>query len=369
MGCFCCLKHKRTTSTSIEKSFGRVIPENPITINDFEELKVLGRGSFGKVILVKNKKNNELYAMKILKKSIIKEKQQEEHTKTEQKILKINNNPFVIKLYFSFQDKSNLYIVTEFMQGGELFFHLHKEKKFSEKRTIFYASQIILALEGLHKENIVYRDLKPENILLGLDGYIKITDFGLSKIFKKKSNKTFTICGTPQYLAPEILEEDGYTKMVDWWSLGCLIYEMLVGANAFHIPKNNILSSEIYKKPINFPDFLSKEAIDIIKKFLEYRPKKRLGYGPNGINDIKNHQFFKNIDWDEIYNKKVKVDEEYIPKVEDKMDLKNFDTIFTNEKLNQSTESLSSKNSKNDSGYKDFSYINASLISKKNEEE
>ena len=363
MGCFCCcFKKYRTTSTSIQETINPLIPYKKITFNDFEALKVLGRGSFGKVLLVRNKNNNEIYAMKILKKSIIKEKDQEEHTKTEQKILKINDNPFIVKLYFSFQDNENLYIVTEFMQGGELFFHLHKEKKFNEERTIFYASQIILALEGLHKENIIYRDLKPENILLGVDGYIKLTDFGLSKILKNKNKRTYTICGTPQYLAPEILEDEGYSKMVDWWSLGCLIYEMLVGRKVFMIPKKNPLSPEIYKQKIDFPNYLPKEAVDIIEKFLEYNPKYRLGHGTNGINDIKNHQFFKNINWNDIYNKSIKVDEKYIPKVENKMDLKNFDTMFTNEKLNKSLESLDTNNSKNDNEFKDFSYINGSLI-------
>jgi protein-serine/threonine kinase len=132
--------------------------------------------------------------------------------------------------------------------------------------------------------------------------------------------------------------------MVDWWSLGCLIFEMLAGRKVFMIPKNNALTPELYKKKIDFPDYLSKEAVDIITKFLEYNPKNRLGYGTNGINDIKNHQFFKNINWNEIYNKNIKVDEKYIPYFfENKMDLKNFDTIFTNEKLNESLESLNSK--------------------------
>ena len=214
----------------------------------------------------------------------------------------------------------------------------------------------------MHKENIIYRDLKPENILLGVDGYIKLTDFGLSKILKSRNKRTYTICGTPQYLAPEILEDEGYSKMVDWWSLGCLIFEMLAGRKVFMIPKNNALTPELYKKKIDFPDYLSKEAVDIIEKFLEYNPKYRLGHGTNGINDIKNHQFFKNINWDDIYNKKIIVDEKYIPKVKDKMDLKNFDTLFTNEKLSESLENSETKKSNDDSDYKDFSYINGSLI-------
>ena len=150
--------------------------------------------------------------------------------------------------------------------------------------------------------------------------------------------------------------------MVDWWSLGCLIFEMLAGRKVFMIPKNNALTPELYKKKIDFPDYLSKEAVDIITKFLEYNPKNRLGYGTNGINDIKNHQFFKNINWDDIYNKKIIVDEKYIPKVKDKMDLKNFDTLFTNEKLSESLEDSDTKKSNDDSDYKDFSYINGSLI-------
>jgi len=365
MGCFCCCFKNKTTSINIQNDFNTNLPLIKIKIEDFEELKVLGRGSFGKVLLVRNKTDNEIYAMKILKKSLIKERQQEEHTMTEQKVLKIINNPFIVKLYFSFQDNDNLYIVTEFMQGGELFFHLHKEKKFEMKRTVFYASQIVLALEGLHKEKIIYRDLKPENILLDINGYIKLTDFGLSKILKKKNKRTYTICGTPQYLAPEIVEEVGYNEMVDWWSLGCLIYEMLVGKNIFKLPKNKLPSMDIYKQEIFFPNFISEDAKDIISKLLEYEPKKRLGYGNNGIDDIKNHKFFKDINWDDIYNKKAKVEEKYIPKIDGKLDLKNFDTMFTNEKLNESLNKNNLKNSKDETNFKDFSYIDDSILNKK----
>ena len=189
-----------------------------LAYTDFEPLKLLGTGSFGRVLLVRYKNNNKLYAMKILSKTQIKLKKQEEHTITERNLMVRLNCPFVVNIKFAFQDESRLYIVTDFMQGGDMFYHLHccGTRKFTESKAKFYIIELVLGLEFLHKQIIIYRDLKPENILMDYDGHIKISDFGLSKLVDDSDDKTFTLCGTPQYLSPEILKNKGYDKTIDW---------------------------------------------------------------------------------------------------------------------------------------------------------
>ena len=342
MGCaLCCVKKKQQEQKDNSEKDEPFLSSNEegsqefttkVVRGDFDEMKVLGKGSFGKVVLVRFKKNQKLYAMKILKKAMIMKNNEETHTKTERKILAKINNPFIVSLYFAFQDEKKLYLITEFMQGGELFYHLHREKFFSNERTQFYAAEIVLALDHLHKNNCIYRDLKPENVLLDKDGHIKLADFGLSKIMLEKSKaKAFTLCGTPDYLAPEILENKGYDKTVDWWSLGALIYEMLVGYSPFKMKKGEQLNIEKYKEPVPLYNHFTPEAKMIITDLLIVEPNKRLGYGSNGTENIKKHPFFKNINWEELYNKKV--EPEFVPKIFNELDLGNFDKFFTNENV------------------------------------
>ena len=342
MGCaLCCVKKKQQEQKDNSEKDEPFLSSNEegsqefttkVVRGDFDEMKVLGKGSFGKVVLVRFKKNQKLYAMKILKKAMIMKNNEETHTKTERKILAKINNPFIVSLYFAFQDEKKLYLITEFMQGGELFYHLHREKFFSNERTQFYAAEIVLALDHLHKNNCIYRDLKPENVLLDKDGHIKLADFGLSKIMLEKSKaKAFTLCGTPDYLAPEILENKGYDKTVDWWSLGALIYEMLVGYSPFKMKKGEQLNIEKYKEPVPLYNHFTPEAKMIITDLLVVEPNKRLGYGSNGTENIKKHPFFKNINWDDLYNKKV--EPEFVPKIFNELDLGNFDKFFTNENV------------------------------------
>jgi serine/threonine protein kinase len=197
---------------------------------DFEHLKVIGRGYFGKVTQVKYKKDGCIYALKTLKKSKLKEAKQIEHTKTERKILEIVMHPFIVSLQFAFQTEKKLYFVMDYFNGGELFYHLRTKGMFNEIQAKFYLSQILLALEFLHKKKIMYRDLKPENIILDKTGYIKLTDFGLAKQnIEDDFGSTQTFCGTPEYLAPEIIRGDKYGKGVDIWCMGILLYEMLYG--------------------------------------------------------------------------------------------------------------------------------------------
>ena len=247
--------------------------------------------------------------MKILNKNLLKLKKQQLHTKTERDLMVKVNCPFIVNIKSAFQDSEKLYIVSEFMQGGDMFFHMHDGKivVFNDEKTKFYILELVLALECLHKNNMVYRDLKPENILLDAKGHVKLTDFGLSKILEAEDDKAFTICGTPQYLAPEIIKRKGYNKAVDWWSLGCVMYEMLTGKIPFAIKRGVKLNIRIYDQEVIYPSNLSKEAKSLIKQLLILNPNERLGSGPNGSENVKNHPYFKGINWKDAWQKKLKM--------------------------------------------------------------
>ena len=357
----CCKKKNE----DLLESFLANKDDNPfgikLKVSDFQKLKLLGKGSFGEVYLVKFKKNNKLYAMKILDKNDIIEKHQEEHTKIERDLLTRINCPFIVNIKFAFQDKDNLYIITDFMQGGELFFHLHKEKRFKDEKAKFYIIEIILAIEYLHKNKMLYRDLKPENVLIDTNGHIKLTDFGLSKIIQKPKEKAYTICGTPQYLAPEVLSDKGYDCTVDWWSLGCVLYELLVGRSPFRILLGDSLNEDFYKKKILIPDYVSDEAQDLITKLLIINPLKRLGYGEDGAYKIKQHPYFKGINWDDAWNLKLKPP--FIPNLSNETDLKYFDNMITDEKLNSDSDlsGISTLNSNSHKDFKGFTYVADSM--------
>ena len=333
-----------------------------LTYNDFQPIKLLGRGSFGEVILVRLKSTKKVYAMKILDKKILKMKKQQNHTKTERDLMVKINSPFIVNIKSAFQDDTNLYLVSEFMQGGDMFFHMHDGQIviFSHDKTRFYMLELVLALESLHKNNMVYRDLKPENILLDSKGHVKLTDFGLSKILEDEDDKAFTLCGTPQYLAPEVLLKKGYDKMVDWWSLGCVLYEMLMGRLPFAI-KRGMINLKIYEKKIDFPRKISNEARDLIEKFLVVNPTERLGYGPNGTDDIKNHPFFNGVDWDLAIQKKYKPP--FIPKLKNDVDLRYFDNCFTDEPIGGPKRKITIRDRDREPSneYKGFTYMAESV--------
>ena len=299
----------------------------PATLEDFKHLKVLGQGSFGKVVLVKNENNNKLYAMKILDKSYIVKKNQVSHTQTERVLLEKLKHPFIVRLNYAFQDSKKLYFITEFLQGGELFFHLRRNSGYKENAVRFYMAQILLALEYMHNNNYIYRDLKPENILIDKEGNIKLTDFGLSKILPPHENTTYTMCGTDEYLAPEILFGKGYDKTCDWFSFGVVIFEMFCGYHPFK-SKGQKIDPQIYLSKTYIPDKVGKTARDLIEKLFVCNPQKRLGY--KSADEVKNHPFFKGIDFDKVLRKEYKPP--FIPKLKDNTDLRYFDENYT--KLN-----------------------------------
>ena len=243
-----------------------------VSVDEFQPIKLLGKGSYGKVLLVKYFNNNKIYAMKVIDKEKIIKKKITQRIKTEKELLKKINHPFIVKLIFSFQDNEKLYLVTEFMQGGELYFHLKRSTSFKEKTARFYLCEILLALQYIHEQGYIYRDLKPENILLDKDGHIKIADFGLSKLLTNEENDTNTICGTAGYIAPEVCSGKSYDKSCDWYSFGVVLYEMLCGC--FPLEKREI-NIEIFKNEIKFPEYISEIAKDLILKLMTIEPKER----------------------------------------------------------------------------------------------
>lgn len=266
-----------------------------MSIDDFELLKVIGKGSFGKVMQVRKKDTGRIYAMKIIKKAHIVERDEVSHTMAERHVLGKLVHPYIVPIKYSFQNPEKLYLVLAFVNGGELFFHLQQQGRFPEERAKFYAAELLSALECLHSLNIIYRDLKPENILLDYTGHIALCDFGLCKLNMNQGKKTNTFCGTPEYLAPEVLKGEGYTKTVDWWTLGILLYEMISGLPPFYDENTNVMYHKILQDPLVFNDDMSAVVIDLLQKLLNRDGLTRLG--SNGPQEIKAHAFFGAIDW------------------------------------------------------------------------
>ncbi|OCK85822.1 kinase-like protein [Lepidopterella palustris CBS 459.81] len=299
---------------------------------DFEILKLIGKGTFGQVFQVRKRDTRRIYAMKVLSKKVIVQKKEVAHTLGERNILvrtAMADSPFIVGLKFSFQTPTDLYLVTDYMSGGELFWHLQREGRFHEARAKFYIAELILALQHLHEHNIVYRDLKPENILLDAKGHIALCDFGLSKANLTENATTNTFCGTTEYLAPEVLlDEHGYTKMVDFWSLGVLVFEMCCGWSPFYAEDTQQMYKNIAFGKVRFPrDALSTEGRNFVKGLLNRNPKHRLG-ATRDAEELKAHPFFADIDWDALTKKNVVPP--FKPKLKSELDVSNFDPEFTN---------------------------------------
>ncbi|KAI0081670.1 kinase-like protein [Panus rudis PR-1116 ss-1] len=300
-----------------------------LTPRDFEFLKLIGRGTFGKVFQVRKKDTKRIYAMKVLSKREIIAKKEVAHTIGERKILQRSlESPFLVGLKFSFQTETDLYLVTDFKSGGELFWHLQRETRFSEDRARFYIAELILALEHLHKYDIVYRDLKPENILLDATGHVALCDFGLSKPDLRSDELTNTFCGTTEYLAPEVLlDEHGYSKLVDFWSLGVLLFEMCCGWSPFYAEDTQQMYKNICFGKIRFPKgVINEDGKQFVKGLLNRNPKHRLGAQRDAA-ELKEHPFFKSIDWEALARKQVTPP--FKPVVESDESVANFDPEFT----------------------------------------
>lgn len=288
--------------------------------DDFEIGVTLGTGSFGRVRFVTHKTTGSHWAMKILKKAEVIRLQQVEHIMSEKTILAQSLHPFIVHLSCCFQDKRHLYMVLEYVIGGEFFTHLRNAGRLDTPSARFYAAQVTVIFEYLHSSDVIYRDLKPENLLLDKQGYIKITDFGFAK---RVVFKTYTLCGTPEYIAPEVLLNKGHGKGVDWWTLGILLYEMVVGQPPFVDDDPMGIYQQILNGKLNFPRFIEKGAKSLIKKLLIADLTKRFGCLKAGADDVKKHKFFSGHDFDAMLKRTMIAP--VVPLVKDDKDTSNYD--------------------------------------------
>lgn len=289
-------------------------------LEDFEMVKTIGTGTFARVTLCREKTSRDYYALKILAIHDIIRLKQVEHVKNEKSILQDIQHPFLIKLNWCSKDKSFLYMLFPYVVGGELFSYLRSSGRFNSSTTLFYTAEIVTALEYLHSLNVIYRDLKPENLMLDQEGHLKIIDFGFAK---RVTDRTWTLCGTPEYLAPEIIQSKGHNRAVDWWALGILIYEMLAGYPPFFDDNPFGIYEKILSGKIDWPRHVDQIAKDLIKKLLVQDRNKRLGNLKNGTEDVKRHRWFKSLDWEEVYQRQLKPP--IVPKVSYEGDTRNFD--------------------------------------------
>ncbi|MCJ1478176.1 camp-dependent protein kinase catalytic subunit [Lambiella insularis] len=281
------------------------------TLTDFTIQRTLGTGSFGRVHLVQSKHNQRFYAVKVLKKQQVVKMKQVEHTNDERRMLQRVKHPFLITLWGTFQDSKNLYMVMDFVEGGELFSLLRKSQRFPNPVAKFYAAEVTLALDYLHSMHIIYRDLKPENLLLDRHGHLKITDFGFAK---EVPDITWTLCGTPDYLAPEVVASKGYNKSVDWWSLGILIFEMLCGFTPFWDGGSPMkIYENILKGRVKYPPYIHPDAQDLLQRLITPDLTKRLGNLHGGSKDVMQHPWFAEVTWDRLAKKDI--DAPYVPPV------------------------------------------------------
>jgi len=300
----------------------------------FESLKVIGRGTFGKVVLVRNKMDSQLLALKCIKKSQILKNKNIENIKNEKRILEFLNHPFIINLRFTFQNKEKIFMAFDYYNGGELFFHLQKQRRFSETLARFYAAEIYLALSYLHKEGVLYRDLKPENIILDRIGHIKLIDFGLAKGTISLNNLTSTVCGTNEYIPPEVICGKKYGFNFDWWGFGNILYEMIYGYPPFSDQnKANLFKKIVYSEPTFKGANPSSDAVDLLKCLLKKDPKLRIK-----PEDIPSHPWFKSVNFEEISS--LKITPPFKPKTKNEEDLSNIDPAFLNECVNSPVKSF-----------------------------
>uniref|UniRef100_A0A3P8N862 Protein kinase C n=1 Tax=Astatotilapia calliptera TaxID=8154 RepID=A0A3P8N862_ASTCA len=336
---------------------------------DFDLIRVIGRGSYAKVLLVRLKKNEQMYAMKVVKKELVHDDEDIDWVQTEKHVFEqASTNPFLVGLHSCFQTESRLFLVIEYVNGGDLMFHMQRQRKLPEEHARFYAAEICIALNFLHEKGIIYRDLKLDNVLLDHEGHIKLTDYGMCKEGIRPGDTTSTFCGTPNYIAPEILRGEDYGFSVDWWALGVLMFEMMAGRSPFDIITDNpdmnteeYLFQVILEKPIRIPRSLSVKAAGVLKGFLNKDPKERLGCQvQTGFTDIKSHTFFRSIDWEQLEKKEVTPP--FKPQISDEYGLENFDTQFTNEPVQLTPDDEDVIKRIDQSEFEGFEYINPLLL-------
>eukprot|EP00413_Alexandrium_margalefii_P047884 CAMPEP_0204584322 /NCGR_PEP_ID=MMETSP0661-20131031/46272_1 /ASSEMBLY_ACC=CAM_ASM_000606 /TAXON_ID=109239 /ORGANISM="Alexandrium margalefi, Strain AMGDE01CS-322" /LENGTH=324 /DNA_ID=CAMNT_0051593759 /DNA_START=33 /DNA_END=1007 /DNA_ORIENTATION=+ len=299
-----------------------------LKVTDFSLGKTLGTGAFGRVRFVTYVATGKPYALKTLKKAAIIKMKQVDHIVSEKAILSRMVHPFIVNMWGSFHNERYVFMVLEYVVGGEFFTHLRKAGRFDNEQSCFYAAQIAAIFEYCHKQDIVYRDLKPENILINLDGYVKLTDFGFAKVI---DHRTYTLCGTPEYIAPEVLLNKGHGKPVDWWTLGILIYEMIVGYPPFVDEDPMQIYQKILSGKIVFPKLFNKEAKGLVKKLLTADLGKRYGNLKGGSDDIKQHKWFKDMNWDNLIAKTIPAP--FKPVVKSANDTSNFDDYPDSEEM------------------------------------
>jgi len=309
-------EQETTQTTSAIRSYFRELKSRAI-LDEINVKDTLGLGTFGRVRLLEVPKlrdhlqkqeiprvhaQNCFFAIKIMKKSEIIRLKQVDHVMSERSILQDVSHPFIVVAYHTFQDERNLYMLMDYVAGGTLISHLRKQAKFSAEHTRFYAAQIVMALQYLHQLGIVYRDLRPENLLLDTSGYMKMVDFGYAK---RINDVTWTLVGTPEYLAPEIIQSKGHNKAVDWWALGILIYEMMAGYPPYYDENPFGIYQKILSGKLEFPRHFDVHSRDLIRKLLTADRTKRIGSLKNGAEDIKKHKWYRGLNWAALYNKQM----------------------------------------------------------------
>jgi len=341
-------------------------------MDDFELLRVIGRGSYAKVFMVEQRTTKRYYAMKVIKKELVNDDEDIDWVQTEKHVFEVaSNHPFLVGLHSCFQTPSRLFFIIEFVNGGDLMFHMQRQRRLPEEHARFYSAEICLALNFLHEKGIVYRDLKLDNVLLDSDGHIKLTDYGMCKEGLRPGDSTSTFCGTPNYIAPEMLRGEDYDFSVDWWALGVLMFEMLAGRSPFDIvgqtdnPDQNTedyLFQVILEKPIRIPRSLSVKAASVLKGFLNKSPVERLGCHPTtGFGDIQSHPFFRTIDWELLFAKQITPP--YKPQVRSDTDLEHFDPQFTNEPVQLTPDDPKVIGKIDQTEFEGFEYVNPLLMS------
>ena len=316
-------KAKEKTNSSEKKSDG----SESVSLEDFKLLKVIGRGGYGKVQLVRHIPTGKLYALKCLSKSTIADCDLIERTIIERNVLLSLNHPFLVNAKYAFQNDTKLFLATEYVPGGELYQRIKEEGSFPLERVRLYGAQLALAIGYLHSKGIIHRDLKPENILIDRNGYLKLTDFGLVKRGMTKGKTTETFCGTPDYVAPEMILGNPYEKAVDWWAFGSLIYEMANGLPPFYKENTNDMYCSILSDPIEVFDDSDPDLVDLFVKLLNRNPSKRLGASDRDYLDVIEHPFFSSINFDDLLQEKIPM--EWKPNITNDMHVSQFDEQFT----------------------------------------